>query len=230
LAGAFSFILFTMKGEKYRIISKFATSLLIILPLLTFLIGASLYVQQERFADFVDKASWIFHPTSSKRTYATSTVQWRLELWKQAIVKGSESHLLFGSGFGKGFEFTGRIAGVYLPKATGVGVDSNIIPPHNGYITLFYKMGLVGVLSFVAVNLYFFIKCLNFYKGSRDPFKKHLMLAFLASFIFWHIMSCFFVVLECPHMGIFLWIIIGLGLSLICVDNKEKLLRHANTI
>lgn len=224
LIGAFSFIFFKMKGEKYRIISKFAASTFIILPLLVILIGASLYLQQGKFDYFLSKAAWLFHPTT-KRTVAADTVNWRLELWKQAIVKGSESHLLFGSGFGKGFEFTGRIAGVYLAQVTGFGVESRITFPHNGYVTIFYKMGIVGIVSFLVINLHFFLKGLKFLKRRTDPFKKHLMLTILACFIFWNIMSCFFVVLECPHMGIFLWIIIGLGASLIRVDNKEKLLR-----
>jgi len=231
LIGAFLFIFLKIKGEKYRIMLQFAISIVMVLPLLVTLIGASLYLQQGKFDNFLNKVAWLIHP-ATKRTVAADTANWRLELWQQALEKGSRFHPAFGTGFGKEFGFTGRIAGVYVPKITGFGVDSNIITPHNGYITVFYKMGLIGIVFFLAINLHFFLKGLKFLKRNTEPFKKHLMLTILACFVFWHIMSSFFVVLESPHMAIFLWITIGLGLSLIYIDDREKSLRlkHVNTI
>jgi len=210
---------------------KFAVSSFMVLPLLVTLIGASLYLQQGKFDYFLNKVAWLIHP-ATKGTVAADTANWRFEFWQQALEKGSRFHPAFGTGFGKGYGFTGRFAGVYLPKTTGFGVDSHLAFPHNGYITVFYKMGLVGIVFFLAINLYFFLEGLKFLKRSTDPFKKHLMLTILACFVFWHIMSSFFVVLESPHMAIFLWITIGLGLSLIYIDNREKSLRlkHVNTI
>lgn len=68
---------------------------------------------------------------------ADVTAAWRLALWQAAIEEGRE-HLVLGEGFGSYYDFQ-----------TSVG---NItVSPHSLYVQTFLKIGLSGVLTYVAL-------------------------------------------------------------------------------
>lgn len=228
LAVSIIFVCILTKEDAFKTISDIMKTALRILPLFVLIIAVTAYFQKDRFFYFYDKIIWFIHPEET--IYASNTTDWRFALWQRAIHTTVTSFPMLGAGFGCPYQFQGIIAGQILPQATGFGVNSQITMPHNVLISVFYKMGLLGLLCYLTMNILFFVKCLNFYNDCRDNLKRSFMLVLLGCFVCWQIISLFFPVLENPQNGIFLWVLIGLGLSLTYIGDREiNITRTDNT-
>ena len=193
---------------RYILISFFA------LPLL---LGIGYSIHKESITTLGKEAISIIN---TDMDYSSAgTVKWRYQIWEQTIKKGLSYHPFLGSCFGADYGFT--LGGRGVANIKGVGVDSGIIPPHNGQIALFYKMGFIGQGIFLLINLYFFICCFKFYQICNDQFKKRFMLAIMASQIHFNVGALFFEAIEIPQLGIFLWTIMGLGAALMQLGKEE---------
>ncbi len=139
--------------------------------------------------------------------YNLGNIVWRLDIWRQTINFGFESPL-FGKGFGVYPRYVLWDYYVGLPKK--VDVDSGLIPPHNHLITIFYKMGFVGLGLFLFINIYIFIFGIRSIKRCKSDIMKYSLIGALGAFVFWHSSALFFDVIDSPPTSIFLWIIMGM--------------------
>lgn len=141
-----------------------------------------------------------------------SNILWRFDVWRSALRFGMESPIL-GRGFGKK-----AISG---PALTGVGADSGIKPAHNHLLTIFYKMGLVGLGLFLLLNIYAFLCGLDYLKYCRSEFNRCFLMGCLLSFVFWHSMAFFFDVIDSPPTSFLIWLIMGLIFACIEFDKEN---------
>jgi len=137
-----------------------------------------------------------------------ANIVWRKKVWGGAIAFGVESPV-FGKGFGVYPQYD--IWG-YRPPI-GIGVDSKVVPVHNHLITIFYKMGIVGLGLYLFLNGYVFIYGLRNIRKCEDRFMKCFLTGALGAFVYWHTMALAFDVIDSPPTSIFLWIIMGLVLA-----------------
>lgn len=218
MAVTLAFIFFMLKKELWQIVPR---NILISFFLLPLLFGVGYSIKKGNILTLGREAVSIFRSDMDYGSAANN--RWRLMVWEQTINKGLRNHPFFGSGFGVDYGLT--LGGRNIADIRGVGPGSGIIPPHNGQITLFYKMGIIGQGIFLIINIYFFIICLNFYKGCSALFQRQFMLAIMASQIHFNVGAFFFEAIEIPQVGIFLWVIMGLGVALMQLGKRTKLNR-----
>jgi hypothetical protein len=132
---------------------------------------------------------------------------WRFEIWKQTIKFALKSPL-FGRGFGIYPHYV--VYGNLLAMPKKDVVNSGVIPAHNDLVTIFFKMGLVGLALYLFLNINVFLFAIRHIHNSKDDFIKHLLIALLGCFVFWHAMALFFDVIDSPPTSIFLWITMGM--------------------
>jgi hypothetical protein len=144
-------------------------------------------------------------------------IVWRLIVWKHSIKFGSTS-LLFGKGFGVYPDY--KIWGYQKPLK--IGIDSKVIPAHNHLITIFYKMGLFGLVLFLWVNTYVFLYGLRYVNKVENGFVKDFLIGTLGAFLFWHVMALFFDVIDSPPTSIFIWVLMGVIFAVVEIDKKSK--------
>lgn len=151
-------------------------------------------------------------------TESSANIVWRFNVWKQIMKKIIEKPLL-GWGFG-------AQPGYYIPgwlsvNIKGIGSDSGIIPSHNHLLTITFKMGLFGLALFLFVNLKIFFYGLAYVKQCKLEFNRRFLIASLTGIVYWHTMALFFDIIESPPTSIFLWILLGLVLSVIYIDKQS---------
>ncbi|MCU0285241.1 MAG: O-antigen ligase family protein, partial [Acidobacteria bacterium] len=187
------------------VLKKEIKVMLIILPILV----VSLFIIDEVFErmDTINKLSEEMESLmpDAERTYPKMNIIFRIRIWKQTLEKIKEKPML-GWGFGSFPRYI--VWGKLKPQAKGLGPGSLVIPPHNHLLVVFYKMGILGLAFFIAINLWVFLVGVGYIKTCHDPFNRRLLISFMAAFIYWHGMALFFDVLESPPTGIFLWILI----------------------
>jgi len=160
-------------------------------------------------------------PLEKQILASTFTTKWRLSIWKQAIDFARESMWL-----GKGF---GVYPDYYFPTDPNhlmqnikkIDVGSGIIPAHNELITIFYKMGLIGLGIFLFFNIYVFIMGHRALQITKQSFSAIVNLTTLGCFCWWHIMALTSDMIDSPNMNIFLWVFLGILLNLMNTKNKE---------
>jgi len=165
-----------------------------------------------------DKAKLKKVPVKESTSQSLGNIVWRFNIWKQTLKFCSDSPLL-GKGFGVYPVY--EILGTYQSPQRLYN-NSGIVPVHNHLITLFFKMGILGLSLFLFVNFYAFIYALLYLKKCNLMFVNDLLVGLLASFVFWHVLALFFDVIDSPPTSIFLWIIMGLIFSAIEIDKNSK--------
>jgi len=148
-----------------------------------------------------------------------SSLVWRLDMWYQAIHFGLKSPF-----FGRGFGVYPRYVVWHLvkPLPSRIGTASRVIPAHNHLVSIFYKMGFLGLGLFLFINCYVFSYGLRYTKKCNTSFARCFLIGSLGSFVFWHTSALFFDVINSPPTSIFLWIIIGFIFSIIEIDRKSS--------
>jgi O-antigen ligase len=120
----------------------------------------------------------------------------RLLAWAEAGERFSQNPLL-GEGFGVPFSF----------ESTSFDVR-----PHNTFMTILYKMGLLGFLPVIFLVLIFqwrgWSSLRSFRRKPGTLFLYVLLLAQLAMTVF----GCLNLLLESPFMGSIFWVILGVGM------------------
>jgi O-antigen ligase len=146
-------------------------------------------------------------------------IKWRLSIWDQAIDFGRKSVLL-GRGFGVYPAYTFPTGKEHpMQDIRKLDVDSGIIPAHNEIVTLFYKLGLLGLGLFLFFNMYVFFMGFRALQTIGLGSLKIIILTTLGCFLWWHIMALTSDMIDSPNMNIFLWVFLGILLNLI---NREK--------
>jgi O-antigen ligase len=184
----------------------------------TVLIGALafLFLRTETGRDFAERssqelASGVLH------TDEDGNWQFRLSAWKEAWRRFAE-YPLAGEGFG-------------IPFVFEMLTFDNDPRPHNTFLTVLYKMGLIGFLPLLLLLVYFFWRTVGAaYRNLENPHVPWLWIAVLALVAF-----CFYgsanLLLESPFLASLFWVLLGLGLRMArMMDLERSLLRpsHGN--
>lgn len=118
----------------------------------------------------------------------------RYAAWAEALKRFSE-HPLIGEGFGIPFTFE---------------YSDSDPRPHNTYLTVLYKLGLVGAAAFLGLLITFFLSAIVTFRRSVEPQRFYLYVIIMIQIAF-----CMFgglnLLLESPFTASFFWINMGLG-------------------
>ena len=173
---------------------------------------ASLFLRTEAGRDFADRSgrelvSGVFNSSEDDNW------QFRLSAWKEAW-KRFRRDPLAGEGFGLAFTFE-------------LLAFDNDPRPHNTFLTVLYKMGLIGFFSFLALLTYFLWTTV---RGLRRNSRNHgVALAWIV--VLAEIAFCFYgaanLLLESPFLASLFWAFMGLGLSMTRLLDRERLCREA---
>jgi hypothetical protein len=156
---------------------------------------------------YIDEFKSIFE-RSDKASPSANNAKWRIILWKDIIKKSMQKPIL---GYGFGMLYNNE---TLKDMGWQYGQDVGFLDPHNSYLSILYRTGIVGLLIFILFIISFFVKMIKFLRGCRDLAISVYMVSILSAVTFILVISFFMVVLEGPYLGIFLWIFIGLALSL----------------
>lgn len=125
-----------------------------------------------------------------------SLMRWRMHMWKKAW-NGFLTAPVFGNGFGP------RVVTSVLYGST-ITEGRWISGPHNSYLTLAFRMGILGVILFSGMIL-FGLK--NWWQCRKQDLIVNIILACFLAMAFFNIFN---VCLENPHNGIWFWMFLGL--------------------
>jgi len=81
-----------------------------------------------------------------------------------------------------------------------------------------YKTGFLGLVLFLFINIRIFLYGFKHLKKCKSELYRRLLIATLGGLVFWHSIALFIDALESPPTGIFLWILLGLVVSLVHAD------------
>lgn len=130
---------------------------------------------------------------------------WRAFVWQDALDELFSTNLLFGVNFGKPFR-SKSIEALHWDYGYGrVGW----IEPHNSYVHILYRGGLIGIL-FVFIIFTFFIRTSVIFFKSRN----YVGILFNSIILHWLFFAFFNVFLELPYYAIPFWIFFGTVLAL----------------
>ena len=127
------------------------------------------------------------------------TSEWRIEGWMRLIRQTVATDPIFGQAFGGYYD-------IFDSKFEGV-------PPHNEWLIIFSKMGVVGLLLFAAVILRFYRAGFQYLRRQSDTLRIGYMRGFLAVFFAALVGGAFFEFLP------LLWIAAGLQSVLLDEEN-----------
>ena len=171
-------------------------------------------VQDRKLASITEKLT--FDKKKPQATMASANIQFRIRLWKHTL-KEIQEYPVFGWGYGTQINYV--IWGQELYWIRLQDPKMNLVPTHNHLLAITYKMGIVGLLLFLIINLWVFIYGVLNVKRCITPFGRRFLIAALGSLVYWHGMAFFFDILESPPTSIFLWIIIA---GILAIVHQEK--------
>lgn len=157
-------------------------------------------------------------PLSEAAGNAYSNMTWRIGVWKATFSAGMKSPL-WGNGFSKLLIYDQSLV---TAEIRGPGADSGIVPPHNEFLTVFYRMGLIGIVLFVWINGFVFWRGLRRLGGESDPICRACLAGALGALVVWHIAAQFFDLIDSPPTNIILWMLLGLVLVLLYGRDIER--------
>ncbi|MFI4860388.1 MAG: O-antigen ligase family protein [Phycisphaerales bacterium JB063] len=137
------------------------------------------------------------------------TKAWRLQWWGKIIDYTFDGEYYWQ---GKGF-------GVNLADSDGFQVEFDDTPlrsPHNAHLTVLARMGVPGLVLWIALHLAWVYAMVNAYVRARQRGDVTWMMLFVFLVAYWLAMqfnASFDVYFEGPMGGIWVWSIIGLGLA-----------------
>ena len=148
-------------------------------------------------------------------TVSAANARWRLMAWSGYVNRSLEKPLL-GHGFGKAF----------IPKTLeeiswSPPKGEDWVDPHNSYLSILFRTGIIGLIIFLIIILRFFKLSIIFITECENEEIRIYVASLLTIIIFILGISFFDVVLERPFFGVFLWINMGLVISLIKIKNKQ---------
>ena len=147
-----------------------------------------------------------FNPDAATGEFQNAN--WRLDYWNY-LVRKTVDHPAFGVGFGKpaAFEWALRV------YDTRDGGPESVSPPHNSFVNILYRTGLLGFAALVALFVIAVVRTLRLIRASaREERPPVVALLALAAFIV--VIASLNVALEGPYMAMFFWTVVGLMLVL----------------
>lgn len=136
-----------------------------------------------------------------------NNIAWRIFVWKDMLgeIFKSGKNFLVGTDFGK--PFRSRSAEI-LGMECGLGPGfAGWLEPHNSYIHILYRAGLIGLL-FIIIVLGIFIRMVTLFLRKKDI----IGVLLCSSLLFWLTDANFAVILELPYFAIPFWALFGVVL------------------
>ena len=147
-----------------------------------------------------------FDPTSPSGMNAN--VRWRIAYWKFVIEESAEAPLL-GTGFGHAANF--RWSNILYDARVGNAADPNdVTPPHNSFLNVLYRTGLLGFIPLVALVGVAVWRTARELRRPLSRERRALLVGFASLLAFVIVIANFNVALEGPYMGMFFWTILAL--------------------
>jgi O-antigen ligase len=154
----------------------------------------------------------------SQKSDTEGTKEWRL-IWWANIVR----YTIFGPYF-----WTGKGFGVNLALEDGppgiTAEESALRSPHNGNMTILARMGVPGIVLWIALNFVFVFRLFKAYRvatRSGSQFWSGVNLWIVCYWLAAFTNMSFDVYLEGPQGGIWYWSIIGFGVAALRVQAYE---------
>lgn len=170
LLSGIAFILFNLGSHSVKqSLSKILLATIILLPIA--LIAYSLVTGQS------------FTEVIQSRMEETTSMDWRSEVWEYIIENLSIDQLLMGNGF------TASNMLIYQMTYHNIYNNKPLIMVHNGYLSLLYDMGMMGLSLFVAVSSCLFSAIRNL--KNNTPESKVLLSTAIALSIYFLCVSGF---------------------------------------
>jgi hypothetical protein len=145
-------------------------------------------------------------------TGSASNVSWRIAFWANDLKK-TLSDPVFGVGFGRPSDF--RWHGITYDGRTGSASVFDVIAPHNSFVNLVYRTGLLGLLALLALVVVAALRLVRVLRSETlGAFERALLVGCAAVFVFAAVMASFNEALEAPYMAFFFWVFLGLLLVL----------------
>lgn len=146
-----------------------------------------------------------------------TTSGYRIEMWKIALDEISK-HPFIGKGWG-----TEEFRKYYL-KDTSYFIES----VHNSYLELALRTGLIGLFSLLMIFCIFIIKMVQAIRILKDDTtQRAYLIGILCSFVSILVFAMFGPVFKTQYVVIFLWILMGLGMSLARSTNQSRLTHNS---
>jgi hypothetical protein len=146
-----------------------------------------------------DPEWWLYHGEVVRNAegQVETRMGWRLFLWRQTW-EGIQQAPLTGNGYGP------RMFRTLLNGSEAIQQGRWISGPHNSYLTVWFRTGLVGLLAVVLVSLAAAHQCIRNH-AFRDPLSNLLLASWLSVAFF----TFFNVSLENPQSGTWYWLFLG---------------------
>ncbi len=138
-------------------------------------------------------------------------ITWRLKIWK-ATWEAGRSSPMWGHGFDRVLVYQDSIT---TTRIQGFAQDSGITPPHNEFMTIFYKMGFLGLALFLWANGFLFVQGMRAVRLAGQGWRRACLTGALGAMVGWHVMAQFYDVIDSPPTNIFIWMLLGLILVLV---------------
>ena len=144
---------------------------------------------------------------------------WRLMFWAYEFSENILNHPIFGIGFGtKFFDVSQESLSFILQNRSDIIDLPYTLGPHNSFIYVFVRLGLVGFIPLVSIYYLIFNRIKKY--GLFDDLT---VVSLLLSFSFISVSALFNVVLESPlYSGIY-WIILGMLFQAIDIGKRHSI-------
>ena len=139
-----------------------------------------------------------------------SNMIWRFYIWKDMLQEGLESPIL-GEPFGKPFRSIPAILWLGYDNAEDVGW----IEPHNSFIHMFYRGGIIGIIYFFTIFIYLFFSVF------RLPKEKIFLIPIHFYLVYMFLLALTNVAFELPYHAIPFWFFAGIYLNLLESKNEN---------
>jgi len=151
---------------------------------------------------------WLVAPSSKKYRLpetAVNNILFRIFIWRDMFSELFSQKAFFGVGFGK----PQRSESIEILRwAEGEWERDGWITPHNSFIHIIYRVGIIGVFFIIGLFSVF----LNLLKSFvRNRSLKGILL--LSAMVYWMTMANFLLIFELPHYAIPMWTMFGLALG-----------------
>lgn len=154
----------------------------------------------------------VAYSSESASLLRPATVNFRVGTWNRVIDRAIDRPLL-------GWSFGIPIVTIQMLREVGSVAPTN--DPHNSFLALFFRMGLVGLSLLVLITILFYKRCIIVMRHSTSA-KTHDTLRVVLGCHFFLIGFGFFnQMLESPHFGIWYWALMGIGMAVAAVEAKS---------
>jgi hypothetical protein len=156
---------------------------------------------------------------SDKAAGHEGTLEWRLSWWTKII-----DDTVYGPHFWTGQGFGINLAAINDPKSLSDD-EAGLRSPHNVTMTVLARMGIPGLVLWIALNGIFAIRLLRCHLAANRRREEFWSRLYLWIFCYWLaalINATFDVYLEGPQGGILFWSLMGLGIAAMRVHAFER--------